>query len=605
MTIRLSRTASAVALALAFQPVFATTTADEAAVVVTATRMPTRANELISDITVIDREAIEQAGPTTLPELLSRQPGVHIADNGGPGKTASIFMRGTNSGHTILLVDGVSLGSATTGQPSLHNLPLSQIERIEILRGPASSLYGSDAIGGVIQIFTKRGEGPPRLDAYAGAGSHGTREAQAGVSGANGPWSYSFSATHFTTDGFNVAADPVRFNTVNFSVPNPDSDGYRNTTYTGRIVFELSKGHEVGANLLEAKSRNHFDRGGVTVDAYSNDKTQVHGLYLKNRITDGWTSTLRWGASQDWSESFAPTRSLFATTQTQLAWQNDLRLPVGRLMLAAENTEQAVDSTTIYTVDKRTVRSLIAGYQGHVGAHSWQAAVRSDDNSQFGTHTTGSFGYGYRFAEAWQSRASVGTAFKAPSFNQLYYPAYGNANLKPEKAKSREIGLHWAEGGQRASMTWFDSRITDLIEGFPVTNIGKARIKGTSLAYGFLRGAWSVDASIDLMRPVNEITDDRLQRRPAEMLKLAVTYAPGDWKIGGETSAVGRRYDTTTEGRPMHGYGLVNLFSSKALDREWSLEGRINNLFDRVYENAWAYAVPGRELFVGLRYAPK
>lgn len=605
MSIRFIRTAVAVALSIVTPFVSAAPVEDEAAIVVTATRMPTRVNEVIADVTVIDREAIEQAGSATLPELLARQPGLHVVDNGGPGKNASVFMRGTASAHTLLLVDGVPLGSATTGQPSLHNLPLSQIERIEILRGPASSLYGSDAIGGVIQVFTRRGAGPARITAYAGIGSHGTREAQAGVSGGSGRLSYSFSATHYATDGFNVAADPLRFNTVNFSVPNPDDDGYRNTTLNARLIYEIAKGHEVGASVLEGKSRNWFDRGGPTVDAFSNDKTRAYGLFLKNRINAAWTSELRWGSSEDWSESFAPGRSLFATRQTRWAWQNDVRLPVGRLLFALETAEQAVDSTVNYAVTRRTVDSAILGYQGHVGAHSWQAALRRDDNSQFGAHTTGSLGYGYRFAAAWQLRASVGTAFKAPSFNQLYYPAFGNAALKPEKACNREIDLHWQGDGQQASATVFDNRIVDMISIWPVVNIGKARITGASLAYGLARGPWVLDAALDLMKPVDADTGDRLQRRPAEMLKLAATYAPGDWKLGGEISAVGRRYDTTTEGRPMHGYAVANLFASKALDRDWTLEGRINNLFDRVYENAWSYAVPGREIFVGLRYAPR
>lgn len=607
MSIRLSTTAIAVALSSAYQPAIADSTdaSDMASVVVTATRVPTRVNEVIADVTVIDRTAIEQAGPTTLPELLARQPGLHIADNGGRGKSASVFLRGTNAGHTLLLVDGVPLGSATTGQPSLHNLPLSQIERIEILRGPASALYGSDAIGGVIQIFTKRGEGPARVNAYAGVGSHDTREAQAGVSGGTGPVSYSLSATHYATDGFNVAADPRRFNTVNYSLPNPDNDAYRNTTLTGRVAYEITQGHQVGATVLEGKSRNHFDRGGPTVDAYSNDKTRAYGVFLRNRVHETWTSELRWGSSEDWSESFDPSRSLFATTQTQWAWQNDVRLPVGRLMLALENVEQSVDSTTNYAVKRRKVDSAVLGYQGNVGAHSWQAALRGDDNSQFGTHTTGSLGYGYRFAADWQVRASTGTAFKAPTFNQLYWPGSGNLALQPEKARNREAAIHWTRSEQYASLTWFDNRITNLIAGWPPVNVSKARITGTSLAYGLFRGPWSANAGLDLMRPVDEATGYRLQRRPAEMLKLALAYSSGVWKVGGEMAAVGRRYDTTTQARAMGGYATANLFATLAIQKDWSLEGRVNNLFDRAYENAWAYAVPGREIFVGLRYAPK
>jgi vitamin B12 transporter len=586
-------------------PSFSSAADQLAAVVVTATRQETRTNEIIADVTVIDRETIEQAGPTTLPELLSRQPGLHVVSNGGAGKTASIFLRGTSSGHTLLLVDGVPFGSATTGGPSLHNLPLSQIERIEILRGPASSLYGSDAIGGVIQVFTRRGEGPVRVNAYAGIGSDNTREAQAGASGRSGAFSYSFGASRLTTDGFSVAADPLRYQAANSSVPNADRDGYRNSSLSGRVVYQLADGHEIGATLLEAASRNMFDRGGALVDAYNNDKTRVYGAHLRNRINADWTSTLRWGLSEDNSSSFDPARSQFATTQTQWTWQNDVRLPVGSLMLAAENLDQSVTSTTNYAIKKRTVRSLIAGYQGSVGTHSWQATLRRDENSQFGGRTTSSLGYGYRFAAEWQARIASGTAFKAPSFNQLYYPGFGNANLKPEEARNLEAGLNWERGGHHMSLTWFDNRITNLIAGSPAVNIGKARITGSSLAYGIVRQAWIVDAGLDLMHPIDDTNGNRLQRRPAEMLKLALTYTPGIWKAGGEITAIGRRYDTTTQGRAMGGYAVANLFAAWEFDRNWALEGRINNLFDRVYENAWSYAVPDRQIFVGLRYSPK
>lgn len=585
-----------------------------AVVVVTATRQATRANELIADVTVLNREAIEQAGPTTLPELLSRQPGLHVVDNGGAGKATSIFMRGTSSTHTLLLVDGMPLGSVTGGSPSLHNLPLSQIERIEILRGPASSLYGSDAIGGVIQIFTRRGEGPLRVNAYAGIGSDNTREVQAGISGSQGPWSYSFAASRLTTDGFNVAADPLRFRTALFSVPNSDTDGYRNTSHAGRVTYKLAEGHEIGASVLEASSRSAYDSGGATVDAYNTDKTRVHGLQLRNRINERWTSTLHWGLSEDKSTSFDPARSQFATTQTQWTWQNDLRLPVGSLLLAFENVDQAVDSTTSYTVRQRTVRSFIAGYQGRLGAHNWQASLRRDNNSQFGGHSTGSLAYGYRFAAEWQARIASATSFKAPSFNQLYFPAFapfpafGNPKLQPEEARNLEAGLNWERGGRNATLTWFDNRISNLIATSPAgtaVNLGKARITGTSLTYGAMQGNWRADAGLDLMRPVDEANGRRLQRRPAEMAKLSLTYAPAAWKTGGEITAVGRRYDTTTQTRAMGGYAVANLFAAREIARDWTLEGRINNLFDRVYENAWAFAVPGRQIFLGLRYAQR
>jgi vitamin B12 transporter len=446
---------AALALALSSAAHAAEPAFDLAAVVVTATRQATRANEIIADVTVIDREAIEQAGPTTLPGLLARQPGLHMVENGGMGKSASIFLRGTGTGHTLLLVDGVPLGSVTSGNPSLHNLPLSQIERIEILRGPASSLYGSDAIGGVIQVFTRRGEGEGRLNAYAGIGSHATRELQGGISGGSSGWSYNLGLSRLTTDGVSVAADPVRYRIASGSVPNADADGYGNSAVSARLAYTFAPGHELGATLLEASSRNAFDGGGLTVDAYNRDKTLARSVYLRNRLNEIWTSTLRWGLSEDNSSSFAPARSQFATSQTQWTWQNDLRLPLGALLLALENTDQAVTSTTNYAVKTRNVRSLVIGYQGQLGAHSWQAAARYDRNSQFGGRRTGSFGYGYRFATEWQARMSHGHGFQGAQLQPVVLPGLRQrdlaARIRTQPRSRPELG------------TWPAARNPDLV----------------------------------------------------------------------------------------------------------------------------------------------
>ena len=606
------RLACAVSLLPAAAALAADTGADLATVVVTATRQATRVNELLTDVTVLDRTAIEQAGPTTLPALLGRQPGLHVVDNGGTGKTATVFLRGTSATHTLLLIDGVPFGSATSGQPSLHNLPLSQIERIEILRGPASSLYGSDAIGGVIQVFTRRGEGPPRLDAYAGIGSHDSTDMRLGFSGGSGPWSYSLAKAEFRSAGFNAAADAERYRVANGALPSNDADGYRNSSLTGRIALRIAPGHEVQASILEAGSRNAFDSGGVATNAYNTDKSRVYSLQLRNQIGSVWTSTLRLGHSEDNSRSFAPAATQFATSQRQTMWQNDLRLPLGGLMVALENLDQGVTSTTSYTLTKRNVRSLVLGYQGNLGAHGLQASLRRDHNSQFGGRSTGALAYGYRFAADWQLRLAQSTAFRAPSFNQLYFPAtpprpaFGNPNLKPEEARNREIGLHWDRGLQRVSLIHFDNRIENLIAGTTTAvNIGKARITGTSLTASAVHGAWSIDGGLDLMKPVDASNGYRLQRRPAEMLKLGASRAGDGWRAGGELTAVGRRYDTTTQDRAMGGYAVLSLHATHEIDGDWSVEARLNNLFNRAYENAWSYAVPGRELFVGLRYAPK
>ncbi|MCX8085441.1 MAG: TonB-dependent receptor [Rhodocyclaceae bacterium] len=624
---RHSRTALAVALCLAFPPAFSATPDDDTAVVVTATRIPTRVSEQLADVTVITREEIEKTGATTLPALLSQQPGLQIVTNGGIGKATSLFTRGTSAGHTLLLVDGVPLGSATSGQPSFHNLPLSQIERIEILRGPASSLYGSDAIGGVVQIFTKKGAGPLKPEAFAGAGSYGTNEVMAGVSGGTETVSYSLRVAHFETDGFSVASDVTRFSQANFgTLPHPDKDGYRNSSLNGRLAFRPAVGHEVGLTFFSAESKNAFDSGSdPTVDARNNDKTGVWSLYTRNRLLPAWTSTLRYGESKDRSRTwdfdlniFAPAWSLFQTAQKQWTWQNDVKLPLGTLLLAYEDLEQEVESTTNYTVKERTVKSWIAGWQARAGSHSWQLSTRRDDNSQFGAKTTGSLAYGYAITPALTARAAVGTAFKAPSFNDLYYPdffgTHGNPNLLPETARNREVGLDWTgPTGARLSYTHYDNRIKNLIVWqdtsgfwtFVPFNVGRARITGDSLSGSHQWGAWSAQASLDLMKPIDEATGNRLPRRAAQQFKARLAYEPGPWGVGAEVVAVGKRFDTATQTREMARYELVNLTAHYRLTQDVRLEARLDNLFDKDYETAWGYRNPGAALFVGLRYQPK
>ncbi|MBM3391294.1 MAG: hypothetical protein FJY34_04865 [Betaproteobacteria bacterium] len=220
--------------------------AEEATIVVTATRQAMRTNELLSDVSVITREEIDRAGQSTVEQLLAAQPGIEYAANGGPGTNSSIFIRGASSRQTVVLIDGQRVGSASSGDVAFSRIPLSQIDRIEILRGPASSLYGADAIGGVIQIFTRRGEGPLRLNASAGYGTYGTADTSAGFSGGNEAVSYSLQIGHYKTAGFNAIGNPAK------SSYNPDRDGYRNTNYSGSFAFRPAQGHEIGLNLLHS-----------------------------------------------------------------------------------------------------------------------------------------------------------------------------------------------------------------------------------------------------------------------------------------------------------------------------------------------------------------
>jgi vitamin B12 transporter len=605
MIIRLSAAAIAVAAAFPFSALAAAPT-EQPTVVVTATRQVQRAEESLADVTVIDREQIERAGPSfSLPELLARQPGIQMSSSGGAGKATDIFIRGASPRQNLLIVDGMRLGSATLGTPGWQNIPLSQIERIEIVRGPASALYGADAIGGVIQIFTRKGEGAPKVDAFVGMGSYGSREASAGVSGGTQQLSYSVRGGYAENDGYSAiyskAKQPFYYN--------GDKDPYRNSNFSANLSFRPAAGHEVGASILYATSRNHYD-SGASFDNFNDDVQNVWNLYSRNRLSDAWTSTVRFGESVDDSKNFAsyaPNGASIKTTQQQFMWQNDISLPVGKLLAAYENLHQKAVNQDTFDVS-RSINSALLGWTAGFGPHKVQLNARRDDNSQFGGKTTGYAGYGYQILPSLRVQGGVGSAFRAPTFNELYYPGYGNATLKPESAYNKEIGLLWEAHGQSVSATYFRNRISNLIANdqyFIPQNIANARLEGISLGYGGQYAGFDVVGNIDFLDPTDLDTGKRLQRRSNRTGNLAVSRRFQALTVGAEWQGSGGRYDRAAEINPMGGYGLVNAFAKYAVTKEWAVEGRVNNLLDKQYETVWGFKTAGANVFFGVRYAPK
>lgn len=584
---------------------------DVATVVVTATRQQQRANELLADVSIINHNDIEQAGQSTLAELLARQPGIQSSSNGGPGKVSSLFIRGANSNQTVVLIDGVRIGSATVGTPALEQIPLSQIDRIEILRGPGSALYGADAIGGVIQIFTKRGQGEPAFDAFAGAGSFNTRDLSAGVSGGSDAWSYSLHGSNYTTDGIKAidskAKQPYSFD------PSRATDGFRNASASGSLSFRPVVGHEVGGTLLQTTGRNWYE-SGPNFDSRADVAQSVLNLYSRNRLADMWNSTVRVSQSIDDSTDYnpySPTGAKFKTTQEQFAWQNDVRVPVGSLMVALESLNQKALSQGSFD-RTRSIDSALVGWSGHLGDHRLQANLRRDDNSQFGGKTTAYAGYGYQITEALRAQVSAGSAFRAPTFNELYYPGFGYAGLKPENARNKEAGLVWEKGNRRAGITIFDNRVSDLIVTVcdasykcQPANVAKAKLQGATLSYAGKVYGFDFDSSLDLLDARNADTHQRLPRRADQQASLRISRPFRQWTVGTEWQGVGDRYDSATETRHMGGYGLLNVFTRYAVSKDLSVEARANNLGDKKYETAWGYGTSGTNLFVGLRYSPK
>lgn len=577
----------------------------EDAVVVTATRLPQARSQTLQPVKIITAEDIAQSGQETVVEVLQTLGGVETTSNGGFGQVSGVFMRGANSNQTLVLVDGMRINSATTGTTALENIPLSQVERIEVVPGQLSGLYGSDAIGGVIQIFTKSARYSPQTTFTAGAGTYNTHAASAGVGRAVGDTEFSLNLGYFDTDGFD-ATKP----TIPFGLHNPDKDGYRNTNFTGKIAQHLGQSGEIGFTAFQSDGATHFDNGPLTDDV-NHQTLSAYSVYSRNQLNNIWESLVRVGESTDDLVVTGAFPGFFRTTQPQLSWQNNVKVGAGTAIAGAEYLTQNIASDTAYTQTYRRIKSAFAGYVGEFDRHGWQVNLRNDSNSQFGDHTTGLLGYAYRLTSDLRLRASTGTAFKAPTFNDLYFPGFSNPNLRPERSRSKEAGLNYQIGTNRLSVTYFDNQITDLIvfdtTTFTPQNLGRASIKGSELGYEGSLGGVRAHAQLTLQHPVDDATGLLLQRRAREFGSLALNDASGPWKLGAEIVASGARFDSTDEAPDtrMHGYALFNLTAGYALNREWSVRARWNNVFNREYELAQNFNTPGSNLFVSLQYQPR
>ncbi|MFM9835999.1 MAG: TonB-dependent receptor domain-containing protein [Methylophilaceae bacterium] len=580
--------------------------------VVTAARVPQPRESVIADITVIDREEIERAGQSSLIELLQSQPGIQVSSNGGAGQTTSVFLRGTNPGQVVVLIDGMRISSATAGTTAFENIPVAQIDRIEILRGPTTSLYGQDAIGGVIQIFTKRSEGSPQLSASAGYGSYNTKIAAVGLNGRLRDTSFSVNISSVDTDGFSA-----------YKTQNPqfsDDDAYRNFAFSGALKQQLAQGHDIGIQLYQSKGSSQFDSRSNTTDFSDYVKLLQFSFALvsHNQFTSNWLSTLRLGESYDDYKSFQEFGdSRFKTKQRQYAWQNDVTLPLGTLTVLFDRLEQRLKSSTQFDKTSRDTDGIMLGYLVNVGNHSLQTNVRDDHSGQFGSHATGGLAYGYNLNENWRVTGSYGTAFKAPTFNDLYYPSTpgfppaSNPNLKPEESKSFEASLRYEDKTSSASITGFHNKIKNLIQldsNFTPFNSSNALIKGVTLAGAHQIDHWQVKGNIDIQSPKDEATGHLLARRAEHFANLNIAYEWNDWRFGTEITASGKRFDNSDNVKKLSGYALVNFTTDYKINQEWKLQARANNILDKdyalAYDGNFAYQTPGANVFFSIIFSP-
>ena len=589
-------------------------------IIVTATRTPTKANDVLADNVYISSEEIAQAGQTSLVELLQRQRGVEISTIGGAGSPASVFLRGANSNQTLVLIDGVRTQSALSGSSTLQAIPLGIIDYIEIVFGPQSSLYGSDAIGGVIQIFIKKGGGAAQVAASTGYGSYGTSITNASLYGSLGEknnTSYSLSASQEISTGFSSIAS----NNTSTGL-SKQRTGYTKSGASGKLSQEWEKGQEVGIQFLASRLENQYPRiayyGGGIGDQINN--LGVFSAFSNNQINQYWKSSLQVSQSYDLGQYIYSTGQ--PVTKTKLStytWQNDLKIGEDVLQLVAERkTANAIADDGSINRDQNT-NTVAGAYKLQRGSHLANLALRNDSITGYGPQTTGSASYGYFFTQQVRGNINYGTGFKAPSFYDLYYPEYGNTSLLAEKSKNTEVGLHYESRALDLHATVFNSMISNLIQYTqtipPCTqaqldgsqqgcagNAGVVKISGVSLGGVGRVSDLMLKASFDQQNPIAQSTGYLLAKRARQFGNVAAEYLIKSTKFGVEGTFQGGRYNSGNSNY-MGGYGIYNLYASHELEKNLSLFGRWNNVFNKDYQLSYGYNTLGSNVFLGIRYA--
>jgi len=600
--------------------------ADE--IVVTASRSPMAVKDALASTTVITREQLEASQARDLYQVLRSLAGVQINRNGGRGSATSVSLRGLNSSGTLVLVDGINIESATLGQASLEQLSLDQIERIEVLRGPKSSLYGSSAMGGVVQIFTRNGSKQQGVTYSVGGGSNNTVDAAVSASGKTESSRFNISASHVVSDGIDVQSqdDAVA------GAAAKDEDGFHRSALSLNLEQDFTDTLSATAILSKNLGESEIDSYSAS-DAgdhpYSEYDTTLYSLAL-NYDTDSYSSKLKYGklidSSETWSDNVDPAADydLIETQRQQGTWENTFRM--NRHLswnFGMDYTHEEVVSTNAYT---QTRRDNFAGYlnmQSHTGIVSTALGVRHDDNEQFGSYLTGDAGLGVDVTDNTVVSLNLGTAFKAPSFNDLYWPqsafSGGNPGLQPEEVKSAELGVETYQDNYMGSFRVYRSEVDNMIDWAPTAsgkwipqNVSAVDIEGAEVQAGTEWMDMNLSATFTYETVKNSETDAELIRKPRRKLSVSADKQMGAYGIGMTLYAQSQHYEDVynpaifdTERKVVGGYGDVALRASWAATDELKLRARVDNLFDNDYVEIYGYNIEGRVAMLYLDYTPK
>ncbi|MCK8515378.1 TonB-dependent receptor [Methylonatrum kenyense] len=596
----LPRLAGAAAFAVPFTLAAETTTdqpmlaaASINPIVVTPTLTARTVDETLSSVTVIDRERIDRQQPRELSDLLRGQAGLDLTTNGAFGKNTSVFTRGTGSESTVLLIDGIRMNSATGGAPAWQFLPPQLLDRVEVVRGPRSSIYGSDAVGGVVQAFTPEGDGEPAPWVQIGGGSFRQQEVGAGVSGSEGNTRYSIAHNYFETDGIRIRRGDER-------------KGFRNNATVGRLSHGFEAGPELGLTGFRSSGTTEFDGGRTEY------RLQALGARAAVPVTAWWDALLTLSESRDEADTeddFGTSR--FDTKRREARVQNNLYLDRHELVLGGDFRRDMVDSTTDFDERRRDNTGAFAQLFVDGGDLDIQLAGRWDDNDAFGEETTGSVAAGYQFDQRHRARASFGTAFRAPTFNDLFFPGFGNPDLSPERSRSTELGFRASQAGWFWDLSVYQTDVRNLIVfdsvSFRPENVDRARIRGAELAAGGVIDDWTLQGSVSVTDPRDRETRNRIRRRSTHSLRLEADRQLGNVSLGATALYQGDRYDDAGNTDRLSGFALFNARASWEFAENWSTRLTVDNVLDRDYavarfSDGEPYQQAGRSAFLSVRY---
>lgn len=588
----------------------------EATVVVTADRDTEDIGDVGSSVSVITADEIDASGARWLLEVLQFAPGVNVVRNGPPGTLTEVFIRGANGGHTLFLIDGVKVNSPTSGGYDLAGVQLSadQIDRIEIVRGPQSTLYGSQAIGGVINVITRAGEGAPSWSLEAEGGSFGTGRVHSSIDGAAGALRYIGGVSYLDSNGYSAASS---------SNGNEEVDGYQNLSYNGRIDYETEGGwraRSYARGFDGDVQYDGFDFVAGPVDSLRNVQTS-RDLYAGGavgRTFERFATNVDVSVTDAEQQSSTPddffTRFGLESSLFEVDWQNQFFLAAaGDLTAGVEyRREQAtissdssagssgyderVDVTGIYVQDRIRASDRATLSLG----------ARFEDHSAFGNTWTGRATGTFDVTGAARLHGSVGSGFKAPTLNDLYFPGFANPDLQPEESLGVDLGLDFIVGRLRADVTWFRNDIADLIQFDATTgrpeNVGEVLARGAEIAAEIGLSAVSIAGSYTFTSAQPTGTEEQLIRRPRHQGDARVTWrARQPLRVWGELRFKAGRFDSGAAGRvAMDPYAIVNLAADYRLATQLLFRGRIENLLDTEYEEVIGFGTAGVSGYVGL-----